>query len=103
MDAAKGRLDRWIERQRLPPDTDFRFSEPKRMAPEDILLLASWIVKGELGLLEEEKVFRWVGQIAAAPPVSISRGSAKCVYLIFLVMKLNNYIDDKQGAIGAIK
>jgi len=62
MDAAKGRLERWIELNRLPQSEGFCFSEPNRMSPEDALLLASWIVKGELGLLKPDEVFRWIGQ-----------------------------------------
>jgi len=68
MDAAKGRIDRWVDRARLPPNLDFRFSEPKRMAGEDLLLLASWIVKGELGLLDDNQVFCWANQEKGTPP-----------------------------------
>jgi len=68
MDSSKGRIEQWVEPGRLPPDDGFRFSEPKRMAPEDIMLLGNWIVKGELGLLDDKKVFCWVNQQRGTAP-----------------------------------
>jgi len=68
MDAAKGWLDRWIECRCLPQTADFRFSEPGRMSPEDNFLLATWIVKGEMGMLKDDQVFRWINQGGTAPP-----------------------------------
>jgi len=62
-DAAKNKLDAWINPQTLPRDEGFRFSHPNRMSPEDNIILASWIIKGELGLIPEEKRFRWVNQV----------------------------------------
>jgi len=96
MDASKGRLEYWIEKERLLPDTDFCFSEPKCMAAEDVILLASWIIKGELGLLEENKRFRWVGQADISLPPNVPHGSAKYVFLYIVIFNyFNIYLDEK--------
>jgi len=57
------------------------------MSSEDTLLLASWIVKGELGLLEERKTFRWVGQAEVSLHVNVGHVLAKYVSQIVVSQK----------------
>ena len=69
IDQAKGEWSTWIDSQRLPDIPGFRFGRPSGLAEDDLFALASWIMKGELGLLNPSQTFQWVGQLTSSPVV----------------------------------
>ncbi|KIJ48957.1 hypothetical protein M422DRAFT_66297 [Sphaerobolus stellatus SS14] len=54
-------LHEYIDPARLPPDP-FHFQDPMAMRVGTLMKMAQWLVDGEAGLLQNEKMFRWAGQ-----------------------------------------
>ena len=82
MDQSKGALQPWVDLQRLPQVKDFRFTRPGGMATDDCYMMASWIVKGEIGLLKPQQIFRWQNQPAGPPPKKLAT-AAQPEYVLF--------------------
>jgi len=50
----------WVSPDSLPPG--FNFDDPLGLCDEPLFELATWIINGEQGKLEDKRRFRWVGQ-----------------------------------------
>ncbi|KIJ55895.1 hypothetical protein M422DRAFT_239056 [Sphaerobolus stellatus SS14] len=58
-------VSQWVDVGRLPPPP-FELGNPMSMKKGRLYQLATHIIQGELGLIDEEKRFKWLGQLSGS-------------------------------------